>query len=317
MAGVVIHKIDRSARNFHDWAKIGELADIGIDVHFAAESLDFRSRGGRLSADIQAVIAADYIRNLRDEVIKGVTGRLKQGLYPFKAPIGYIDNGGGKPKTIDPANAPLVKKAFELYATGGYSIRSLCAKMKVLGLLSRVGQAISKGSLEKVLDNPFYTGLIRIKTTGDCYPGVHEPLISVSLFETVQAIKSGKAVKKVTRHNLTYRGLFACANCLRAMIPERQKGYVYYRCQNSQCPSNCIREELLETAVGEILQKFKLSDEHISTITQEVEKWGSSNTIGQDIQTYRLQLRNLESRLERLTDALIDQLIDKTSFQQR
>ena len=45
-AGVIIHKIDRSARNFRDWARIGELSDAGIDVHFASESLDFRSRGG-------------------------------------------------------------------------------------------------------------------------------------------------------------------------------------------------------------------------------------------------------------------------------
>ncbi len=110
--GLVIHKIDRSARNFADWAKVGDLADVGIDVYFASESLDFRSRGGRLSADIQAVIAADYIRNLREETIKGITGRLKQGLYPFKAPIGYLDNGGGKPKTIDPERGPLVKHSL-------------------------------------------------------------------------------------------------------------------------------------------------------------------------------------------------------------
>ena len=78
--GFVVHKIDRSARNFRDWARIAELADQGIDVHFATEPLDFHSRGGRLTADIQAVIAADYIRNLRDETIKGLQGRLKQGL---------------------------------------------------------------------------------------------------------------------------------------------------------------------------------------------------------------------------------------------
>lgn len=62
--GLVIHKIDRSARNFSDWAKIHELADAGYAIEFASESLDFQSRGGRLTADIQAVIAADYIRNL-------------------------------------------------------------------------------------------------------------------------------------------------------------------------------------------------------------------------------------------------------------
>src|SRR5881398_3318111 len=66
-AGVVIHKIDRSARNLRDWADIGELIDQGIEVRFAHEPLDLTSRGGRLSADILAVVAADFIRNNREE----------------------------------------------------------------------------------------------------------------------------------------------------------------------------------------------------------------------------------------------------------
>jgi len=33
--GVIIHKIDRSARNLKDWADLGELIDQGIEVHFA------------------------------------------------------------------------------------------------------------------------------------------------------------------------------------------------------------------------------------------------------------------------------------------
>ena len=69
--GVIIHKIDRSARNLRDWAMFSELPDAGVSVYVATESLDFNSRGGRLTADIQTVIAADYIRNLREECIKG------------------------------------------------------------------------------------------------------------------------------------------------------------------------------------------------------------------------------------------------------
>ena len=94
----------------------------GIELHFAHESIDLSSRGGRLSADIQAVVAADYIRNLRDEVRKGFYGRLKQGLYPLHAPLGYVDNGGGQVKTIDPLRGPLVVQAFELYSTGQWSL---------------------------------------------------------------------------------------------------------------------------------------------------------------------------------------------------
>ncbi len=40
------------------------------------------------SADIQGVVAADYVRNLREETKKGLYGRLKQGIYPLGAPIG-------------------------------------------------------------------------------------------------------------------------------------------------------------------------------------------------------------------------------------
>ena len=115
--GVIIHKIDRSARNLKDWADLGEMIDAGIEVHFANESLDLHTRGGRLSADIQAVVAADYIRNLREETKKGFYGRLKQGFYPLGAPIGYLDQGKAKPKVPDPERAPLVRQAFELYAT--------------------------------------------------------------------------------------------------------------------------------------------------------------------------------------------------------
>ena len=72
-AGVIMHKIDRSARNLRDWTELGELIDSGVEVRFATESLDMQTRGGRLPADIQAVVAADYIRNLREEAKKGFT----------------------------------------------------------------------------------------------------------------------------------------------------------------------------------------------------------------------------------------------------
>jgi len=116
--GMIMHKIDRGARNLKDWAEIGELIDSGIEVRFANENLDMYSRGGRLSADIQAVVAADYIRNLREETKKGFYGRIKQGFYPMPAPVGYLNQGGGKVKVIDPIYGPLIQEAFALYATG-------------------------------------------------------------------------------------------------------------------------------------------------------------------------------------------------------
>jgi site-specific DNA recombinase len=315
--GVVMHKIDRSARNFADWAKIGDLADAGIDVHFATESLDFRSRGGRLSADIQAVIAADYIRNLRDEIFKGMYGRLKQGLYPWGAPIGYLDNGGGKPKTPDPIMAPLIRELFELYASGQHSIHSLRKEMLLRGLRNAHGKPLSKHGIETVLNNPFYCGIIRIKRTGATYKGIHEPIVSPTLFERVQELKRGKSGKKVTRHNHLYRGLFRCGRCGAAMTPERQKGHVYYRCQTRDCPTKCVREEALEIAILEVLAQEPPTDAQIAIAVECVEEWLRAEHYPAGEKTLVGRIVQVDGRLEALTDALVDRAIDSKTYAKR
>src|SRR5947208_8726274 len=157
--GIILHKLDRGARNLKDWAEIGELADKGIEVHFVNESLDLQSRGGRLSADIQAVVATDYIRNLREETRKGFYGRLKQGLYPLRAPIGYLDNGKGKAKTIDHFKGPLVRRGFELYATARYSLETLGPELYRMGLRNHNGGRVTRTGLSTLLNNPFYIGI--------------------------------------------------------------------------------------------------------------------------------------------------------------
>jgi DNA invertase Pin-like site-specific DNA recombinase len=271
--GLVIHKIDRSARNFADWAKIGELSDSGIAIHFATETLDFRSRGGRLTADIQAVIAADYIRNLREECIKGLNGRLKQGLYPFRAPIGYLDNGRGNPKTPDPVRAKLIRELFTLYASGRYSLISLQSEMDRLGLRNYGGNSLSINGIVTVLDNPFYSGLIRIKRTGKTYPGIHKKIISAALFERTQDVRAGRSIKRNTKHNHTYRGMFRCALCKSSMIPELQKGHVYYRCQRPDCPTKTVREEVIDVALQRLFNKFRHSLKQQTKLKAGLQKW--------------------------------------------
>src|ERR1700728_382996 len=137
-AGVIFHKIDRSARNLKDWSTVQDLAEQGIDVRFAHESVNLGSNEGKLTGDFLAVISAHYIRNLRDEVKKGIRGRLKQGLYPMAAPLGYLDQGGGKPKLPDPTRAPHIRDAFELYASG-MSLVPLSDELYRRGLRGRTG----------------------------------------------------------------------------------------------------------------------------------------------------------------------------------
>src|SRR5579859_3342787 len=317
--GIIIHKIDRSARNLKDWADLGELIDSGIEVHFANESLDLNTRGGRLSADIQAVVAADYIRNLREETRKGFYGRLKQGLYPLPAPLGYIDRGKGKPKDVDPLSAPIISKAFELYASRQYSLHRLLAELTRLGLRNRQGKPLSLTGLSTILNNPFYMGMIRVRGTGQLFDGAHQPLISKSIFDRVQMILEGKTVDRLVRHDFTFRRMVRCSHCGRSLIGELQKGHVYYRCQTQQCPTKTVREEVIETVVGQMMTMLTLDNREIEYIRSWAEDARTHQDVLQEeeIQRAKLRLDGIRNRLVRLTDALIDGLLEKPLFDDR
>jgi site-specific DNA recombinase len=317
--GVVLHKIDRGARNLKDWADIAELSDAGVAIHFSNESVDLQSRGGRLSADIQAVVAADYIRNLREETKKGFYGRIKQGLYPLPAPVGYLDKGKGQLKEPDPLTAPLIRKAFELYATGQYSLDALVPELQRLGLRNKKGQSIVRNGLWQLLSNPFYIGLIRIKCTGETFAGGHTPLVPKSLFDRVQAIKSRKLTTPFHTHNFLFRRLLQCELCGFTMIGERQKGHHYYRCHTVDCPTTGVREETVDAEIQKQLRSLCFSDEEREYFRAKVIELKKDWVNRQDDErkALNLQIAQRRDRLDRLTDAFLDGSINREMFEQR
>ena len=63
--------------------------------------------------------------NLRDEVRKGMREKAAQGIYPSRPPLGYRNNKLLRTIEVDPDNAPIAQRMFELYATGMYSLATL------------------------------------------------------------------------------------------------------------------------------------------------------------------------------------------------
>lgn len=315
--GVILHKIDRGARNLWDWARIQGLLDSGVEVHFVHDNLDMGSRGGRLAADIQAVVAADYVRNLRDEVLKGQRGRLKQGLYPWGAPLGYRNNGEGQVKTLDPIKGPLVRLAFELYATGQYSFDTLRIELQRRGLVRTNGKPLSRRSFTSMLRNPFYTGVIRVKS--EHYSGVHEPLVGARLFRDVQAVLDGKAKKGPTKHNYLYRKLFNCAGCGSVLVGERQKGIVYYRCHKSICPGTGLREDAISAEFARAFAGLHFTEQDLEEMRPLIEEdedvWSKNQA--ERVKAADLRVIALEERARRLTDLYVDKMIDCEAYQAR
>lgn len=309
--GVVIHKLDRGTRNFRDWAEIDELIERGIEVYVANENLDLRSRGGRLAADVQIAVAVDYIRNLREEALKGIHGRLKQGILPNGVGIGYLDMGAGQPKAIDPKKGPLVKRIFELYSGGAHTLRDMAAEAERVGLRNRNGRPLRMQEIHKILRNPFYAGTIRSKRFG-VFPGAHKPLVTQALFDRVQAVLDGKFVRRAKRHEFLFRRFMHCKTCGRSLIGSERKGFVYYRCSTMRCPTTSIREDRVDAEIRALLQSITLTEAETELLEREIAALSVDDaTVRASRRTSLAEaLAAVNARLSRLTDLLLDDKIE-------
>jgi site-specific DNA recombinase len=309
--GVVIHKVDRSTRNFRDWAELDELIEGGIEVHFANETLDLSSRGGRLAADVQVVVAVDYIRNLREEALKGIHGRLKQGILPHHAPLGYLDCGAGKPKAIDPIRGPIIRRLFETYASGSCNLRELTSEATALGLRNANGNSLRLTQIHSMLRNILYAGIIKSARFG-LFAGAHEPIVRRALFDRVQDVLSGKFVRRTKRHFFLFRRFMRCGTCGRSLIGSKVKGIIYYRCSTIACPTTSVREDAMEGEVRDMLAGITLGEEEAALIETELAtaEHESHDVLEKRRAALAEALAAANARMKRLTTLLLDQKID-------
>lgn len=138
----------------------------------------------------------DGIMELMDEwerltialkLAKGRTAKARTGWKPAGiAPYGYAYTTDKKHIQIDPAEAPTVKAIFSAGQTGK-TLHQIAEMLNKQGITTRRGKQWSAGSVQVILRNPFYTGILQHQ--GKEIKGNHEPIIS--------KIQFGKAQKQL------------------------------------------------------------------------------------------------------------------------
>ncbi|MGW6423033.1 recombinase family protein [Nocardia sp. NPDC055053] len=170
-----------------------------------------------------------------------------------------------------------MRKAWELYATGEYSIERLEATMADFGLTARPAarnphiHPVSANKLDQMLGDSYYLGYVIYK--GDIYPGNHEPLVDEELFQKVQEVRDLRSARgqrdRVHQHYL--KGGIFCQRChtqgrtsrLIFTQPTGRAGkkYGYFVCRGRQeglCDLPHLRIEDVEDAVVEHYRSFAL-----------------------------------------------------------
>ena len=274
---VILDKVDRFARNRRDDANLMfELRMAGAQLVSVKENIDETPAGELLHA-IMAGIAEFYSKNLGAEALKGMTQKAKVGGTPGRAPIGYLNtrrrgDDGREIRTVavDPDRAPHVQWAFEAYASGQHTLRTLTEELAAKGLRTLPYGTTVPGPLQvsrvaHMLSNRYYTGLVTFK--GVEYQGRHQPLVPETLFERVHDVLAlHRHGEKQRTHRHYLRSTIYCGHCGSRLCLMVAKGtYPYFFClgrhqRRTTCTLSFLPAEAVEVAVERYYATVRLPE---------------------------------------------------------
>jgi site-specific DNA recombinase len=288
--GVVCLCWDRISRNKGDNTLIGKLIRKGVDVRFVYANYD-KTSAGALHMDIDGMFAEHHSRVTSEKVRLTHWNLRERGVVAYKAPIGYLNQGTMEHKPFDPERAPIIKKLFESYATGEWSIADLVGFANDQGLtttpsrrrrtsdemlaeesdevkIEKVSRPMTVSNIQKILTNPFYTGRTFGNENNYVRSVSHEALVDDELFNWVQTMLNKKKVSLhyVQKLELPFRGLIRCADCHRVYTPYLQKGIQYF---GARCAASCANPKksfnlsFLEQEVGKFIDRLVLAENEL------------------------------------------------------
>jgi len=316
--GILAWHPDRLARNSIDGGKIIYLLDTGkiLDLKFPTFWFDSTPQG-KFMLNIAFGQSKYYVDNLSENIRRGIRQKLKNGLWPSFAPIGYTNNRKTKGIDINTIEAPIIKKAFEMYSSGDCTLKGIAGFFVKSNLKSYQDKTLSVSRVQFILQNPIYYGIIRFN--GEYYKGVHEPIISKKLFDKVAEIMSNRGKKQRKRkHEFVFSGLMRCGGCGCLITAETQKGHNYYRCtkKKNYCPETYLREEELINQIKSKIQKVSLPKDWVKKMLNELDKeTNQANNQSQPlIQNLITQKSEINRKLDDLLNFRLDNLIDNQQY---
>ena len=124
--GIISWHPDRLARNSVDGGKIIHFVDRGLIKSLKFPTFWFEpTPQGLFMLNIAFGQSKYFVDSLRENVKRGLRQKIRNGVWPGWAPVGYLNNPKTRMIDIDKGKASKVKKLFELYSSGKYTLKSL------------------------------------------------------------------------------------------------------------------------------------------------------------------------------------------------
>ena len=331
---IISHTVDRFQRRFDESVELLPLVKNGkIELHFVSTGLVIHKDSPSTDLmmwDFNVVGARAYILQLAENTKRGLNKKIADGEWPTKAPIGYSNYIDGKYRKIkvDTERAPFVKQAFELYATGLYSVEEVWRKLKQMGLKNTKGKLIDRNSVHKMLQNPFYYGEMNIK--GKLIPHIYPPLIDRGLFERCETVRTGfnKTPFKYGGKEFVFKGLLRCGSCGNRItsyikIKPSGKQYIYLRCSKHSHENTCtavqVQEKMALADIEQALNRITITNEIAAEIARHLTDYNKGQ-VSAKIQTVRnadREIKAVTDKINKLVDLRLSDTLSEEIFKQK
>jgi len=291
---VLVYRLDRIVRTVAGMMEILAALDEG-DVKFrsATEPFDTLTPSGKMGMQMVSVIAEFEHDVFIDRIVEGFQTKALRGEWlSGPAPFGYSLDKARKSLTINNAEAPVVRKIYELYGEG-HGATSVAETLNNAGYRTRTNCRWNAQGVLRVLAAPVHVG--KIFHLGDVHPGIHEAVIDDELFNKVAAIRLARNSSRKARSQVTttsdfiLTGLISCGVCGAPYIGARAHGsskrtYRYYVCSarsNGRGDGSCDNERIDADATEQMIIEEIVKAYEDSTLFDRALETALENVPGQ------------------------------------
>ncbi|MBS1714603.1 MAG: recombinase family protein [Armatimonadetes bacterium] len=319
--GILAWHLNRISRNPVDGGHVSWLLQTGVLKSILTPLREYLSSDNVLLLSVEQGAANQEIIDLRLGVRRGLEGKVRRGMYPYRPKAGYQVDPITKDHVPDPARFHLLKRAWDMLLTGSYSGPRILERINAMGYRTR--RSLKKGDrpllpsgLYQMFSDPFYCGYFQFE--GELMEGTHQPMVTKEQFKQAQIILGREIRPKPKSHEFAFTGLIQCGVCGAAVTGERKwkhypktgnsRLYTYYRCGRNGCPKRAVTESDFEAVLLQDLERVRLAPEFVDWALGVLEReHGELRIADEAISQERHQLtRGIRAKLDRLSDRYLE-----------
>jgi len=324
---LIVYKVDRLSRSMVDHTNLMQLLyGFGVQLRSVTEPID-ETPTGRWTKNMLAA-NAQLDNDVRSERTKhGMTQALKEGRWVWPPPVGlrFERMADKRPLLVRSPEAEYAQELWRLFEQGVYTQTDVVRLMNGRGYRRK----LTKQTLNQILRNPLYAGLIKHPWLGDVIvKGLHEPLISEETFWRVQALLDGRrptATAKQRNHpDFPLRNFVRCPLCDQKLTgswstSRTKKRYAYYHCRTKGCSYRSVRTQKMEGVFRAMLEQLRPSEAVLRlflAIVEDVWQERHAERVRQQ-QRLELELRRLGEKKTRVDELAIQGTFDAATYKRQ